>query len=67
MLIWLLSLKYAKEQMYPLTHCGTEEGHLGLTSGKQAFINSFDTWVVARVPLPNYPTVDPLERIQICR
>ncbi|CAH1204123.1 hypothetical protein NTGBS_520007 [Candidatus Nitrotoga sp. BS] len=53
--------------MYPLTHCGTEEGHLGLTSGKQAFINSFDTWVVARVPLPNYPTVDPLERIQICR
>ena len=47
MLIWLLSFDYAKAQMHQLAHCGTERGHLGLASGKQAFINSFDVWVVA--------------------
>ncbi len=41
-LIRLLSFEYAKAQMHQLAHCGTEGGHLGLASGKQAFINSFN-------------------------
>jgi len=48
-LIWLLRLEYAKAQMHQLTHCGTEGGHLGLASIKQAFINSFEVWVVVGI------------------
>jgi len=41
-LIWLLNFEYAKAQMHQFADGGTDGGHLGLASGKQAFINSFD-------------------------
>jgi hypothetical protein len=39
-LIRLLSFENTKAQMHQHANCGTEGGHLGLASGKQAFINN---------------------------
>jgi len=63
-LIRLLSFEYAKAQLHQLWHCGLEGRHLGLASGRQALINSFDVWVRLNAMKPNITGADEQMRCQ---